>query len=194
MKILFATANKDKLREAAELLGPAFELASPADIGITQDIPETGSTLEENSLQKARFIFDRTGLPCFADDTGLEVEALGGAPGIYTARYAGPGHDHRKNMEKLLAELQGEDNRRARFRTVVTLILADGVPHVFEGICEGSISREEHGSGGFGYDPVFRADVCGGRTLAEVGEAEKNAVSHRGAALHAMAAWLKERC
>ena len=203
MKIIFATANAGKLREAAEVLGPGFEIVSPASLGITEDIPETGSTLQENSLQKARYLFERTGLPCFADDTGLEVDALGGAPGIYSARYAGPGHDHQKNMDKLLAELEkleipdqvrnDERSRRARFRTVVTLILADGEPRFFEGVCEGSIAREKRGTGGFGYDPVFLPDAYPGRTLAEVSEEEKNAVSHRGRAIRAMAAWLKSR-
>ena len=140
MRIIFATANRGKLREAAEVLGPGFEVVSPADLGITEDIPETGATLQENSLQKAQYVFDRTGLPCFADDTGLEVAALGGAPGICSARYAGPGHDSEANMDKLLAELIRLDDRRARFRTVVTLILADGQPHFFEGSCEGSSS------------------------------------------------------
>ena len=200
MKIIFATGNAGKLREAAEVLGPDFEIVSPASLGITEDIPETGSTLQENSLQKARYLFERTGLPCFADDTGLEVDALGGAPGIYSARYAGPGHDHDANMAKLLAELKkipdqvGDDgvSRRARFRTVVTLILADGQPHFFEGTCEGSIATARRGSGGFGYDPVFLPDAYPGRTLAEVSEAEKNAVSHRGRAIRAMADWLKK--
>ena len=200
MKIIFATGNAGKLREASEVLGPDYELVSPASLGITEDIPETGSTLQENSLQKARYLFERTGLPCFADDTGLEVDALGGAPGIYSARYAGPGHDHDANMAKLLAELKkipdqvGDDgvSRRARFRTVVTLILADGQPHFFEGTCEGSIATARRGSGGFGYDPVFLPDAYPGRTLAEVSEAEKNAVSHRGRAIRAMADWLKK--
>ncbi len=191
MKIIFATANAGKLREAAEVLGPGFEIVSPASMGITEDIPETGSTLQENSLQKAQYLFERTGLPCFADDTGLEVDALGGAPGIYSARYAGPGHDHQKNMDKLLAELLRHEDRSARFRTVVTLILADGQPRFFEGVCEGRIAREKRGTGGFGYDPVFLPDAYPGRTLAEVSEEEKNAVSHRGRALRAMADWLK---
>jgi len=191
MRIIFATANRGKLREAAEVLGPGFEVVSPADLGITEDIPETGATLQENSLQKAQYLFDRTGLPCFADDTGLEVDALGGAPGIYSARYAGPGHDSEANMDKLLAELIRLDDRRARFRTVVTLILADGQPHFFEGSCEGSIAREKSGCGGFGYDPVFLPDAYPGRTLAEVSEEEKNAVSHRGKAIRAMAEWLR---
>ena len=199
MKIIFASANPGKIREAAEVLGPDYEIVSPASLGITEEIPETGSTLQENSLQKARYLYERTGLPCFADDTGLEVDALGGAPGIYSARYAGPGHDHQANMDKLLKELeQLEDSgkcpsRRARFHTVVTLILADGEPRFFEGTCEGSIARGKRGNGGFGYDPVFLPDAYPGRTLAEVSEEEKNAVSHRGGAVRAMAAWLKSR-
>ena len=214
MKIIFATGNAGKLREAAEVLGPEYEIVSPASLGITEDIPETGSTLQENSLQKARYLFERTGLPCFADDTGLEVDALGGAPGIYSARYAGPGHDHDANMAKLLKELQLLEiprqarndykdarndywdegvSRRARFRTVVTLILADGEPHFFEGTCEGSIATARRGNGGFGYDPVFLPDAYPGRTLAEVSEEETNAVSHRGRAIRAMADWLKNR-
>ena len=197
MKIIFATANAGKIREAAEVLGPDYEIVSPASLGITEEIPETGSTLQENSLQKARYLYEHTGLPCFADDTGLEVDALGGAPGIYSARYAGPEHDSDANMAKLLSELAGLDtpaasiSRRARFRTVVTLILADGEPHFFEGSCEGSIATERRGSGGFGYDPVFLPDAYPGRTLAEVSEEEKNAVSHRGRAIHAMTEWLK---
>ena len=221
MKIIFATGNKGKLREAAEVLGPDYEIVSPASLGITEEIPETGSTLQENSLQKAQYLFERTGLPVFADDTGLEVDALGGAPGIYSARYAGPGHDHQANMDKLLKELEqlipddggcfprnplgrcaptaSRDriaepvSRRARFRTVVTLILADGTPHFFEGTCEGCIATEKRGTGGFGYDPVFLPDAYPGRTLAEVSEEEKNAVSHRGRAVRAMADWLKSR-
>ena len=217
MRIIFATANPGKLREAAEVLGPDYEVVSPASLGITEDIPETGSTLQENSLQKAQYLFERTGLPCFADDTGLEVDALDGAPGIYSARYAGPGHDSQANMDKLLAELvrledrgmippdplghcaptasdkQSVNGRRARFHTVVTLILADGEPRFFEGVCEGAIAHERHGAGGFGYDPVFLPDAYPGRTLAEVSEEEKNAVSHRGRALRAMADWLKSR-
>jgi len=193
MRIIFATANPGKLREASEVLGPDYEVVPPASMGITEDIPETGSSLQENSLQKARYLFERTGLPCFADDTGLEVDALGGAPGIYSARYAGPAHDSQANMTKLLAELENEKSRRARFRTVVTLILSDGEPRFFEGVCEGSIATERHGAGGFGYDPVFLPDAYPGRTLAEVSEEEKNAVSHRGRAIRAMADWLKGR-
>ena len=181
MKIIFATANAGKIREAAEVLGPDYEIVSPASLGITEEIPETGSTLQENSLQKARYL------------SGLEVDALGGAPGIYSARYAGPGHEHGANMAKLLRELDGVDDRKARFHTVVTLILSDGQPRFFEGTCEGAIARERRGTGGFGYDPVFLPDAYPGRTLAEVSEEEKNAVSHRGNAIRAMAAWLKSR-
>ena len=187
MRIIFATANPGKLREAAEVLGEGYEIISPATLGITEDIPETGSTLQENSLQKAQYLFERTGLPCFADDTGLEVDALGGAPGIYSARYAGPEHDSNANMDKLLTELIRIENRDARFHTVVTLILADGQPRFFEGVCEGAIAPRKAGCGGFGYDPVFLPDAYPGRTLAEVSEEEKNAVSHRGRAIRKMA-------
>ena len=196
MKIVFATANKGKLREAAEILGPEFELVTPADLGITQEIEETGTTLEENSLIKAGFLWDRTALVCFADDTGLEVDALGGAPGVYTARYAGEGCDFNDNMEKLLLELAAAgavlpEQRKARFRSVVTLIIG-GKPYTFEGIMEGRIATEKAGCGGFGYDPVFIADAYPDRTVAELEDHTKNAISHRGKALRQMALWLRE--
>lgn len=196
MKIVFATANKGKLREAAEILGPEFELVTPADLGITQEIEETGTTLEENSLIKAGFLWDRTALMCFADDTGLEVDALGGAPGVYTARYAGEGCDFNDNMEKLLLELAAAgavlpEQRKARFRSVVTLIIG-GKPYTFEGIMEGRIATEKAGCGGFGYDPVFIADAYPDRTVAELEDHTKNAISHRGKALRQMALWLRE--
>lgn len=196
MKIVFATANKGKLREAAEILGPEFELVTPADLGITQEIEETGTTLEENSLIKAGFLWDRTALMCFADDTGLEVDALGGAPGVYTARYAGEGCDFNDNMEKLLRELAAAgavlpEQRKARFRSVVTLIIG-GKTYTFEGIMEGRIATEKAGCGGFGYDPVFIADAYPDRTVAELEDHTKNAISHRGKALRQMALWLRE--
>ena len=207
MKLIFATGNKGKLREAQEILGEGFTLVTPAAMGITEEIPETGSTLEENSLQKAEYLSGRAkDVPgCFADDTGLEVDALGGAPGVYTARYAsirgraGNGdHDFEANMDTLLQELAGCTDRRARFRSVVTLML-DGQTHVFEGVLEGRIATEKAGCGGFGYDPVFIPDERPGAisntsalTLAEITEEEKNAISHRGKALRAMAAWLQE--
>lgn len=197
MEIVFATGNSHKLREAQEILGEGFVLKSAAEVGITEDIPETGSTLEENSLQKARYIYDRLGCNCFADDTGLEVEALGGAPGVYSARYAGPSHDFNGNMDKLLRELQKAgamtpEQRRARFRTVVTLIL-DGQIHTFEGEMRGHIALEKSGCAGFGYDPVFIPDEYPGQTVAELGEDVKNAISHRGRSLRVMAAWFDKK-
>ena len=196
-KIVFATGNRGKLREASEILGEGFELYTPMDYGMTDDIPETGDTLEENSLQKAEYIFDRKGCDCFADDTGLEVEALGGAPGVFTARYAGEGKDFGKNMDKVLHELElleAQDpstTRRARFRSVVTLIF-QGEVHQFEGIMDGTIAREKSGRGGFGYDPIFIPDEYPGLTAADITEDQKNEISHRGKALRAMAAFLKE--
>ena len=194
MKIIFATGNKGKLREAAEILGESFELMTPAMMGITEDIPETGDTLQENSIQKADYLFERLGCDCFADDTGLEVDALGGAPGVHSARYATDGHDFAANMDKLLAELEKAgamtlEQRTARFRSVITLIWK-GEKHFFEGSFEGYIAVEKAGCGGFGYDPVFISDVYPDRTVAEISEEAKNAISHRGKALRAMAGWL----
>ena len=206
MKIVFATGNVGKLREASEILGEGFELVSLEQVGITEDIPETGATLRANSLQKAQYLYDKLGCDCFADDTGLEVDALGGAPGVYTARYAGDDKDFNKNMDKVLYELRvlegeakmaeslgikvkGSISRRARFKSVVTLIV-DGKVKMFEGTLEGVIAREKSGNGGFGYDPIFIADEYPGLTLADISEDEKNAISHRGKALRAMAQWL----
>ena len=207
MKIVFATGNVGKLREASEILGEGFELVSLADVGILEDIPETGNTLRANSLQKAQYLYGKLGCNCFADDTGLEVDALGGAPGVYTARYAGDDKDFNKNMDKVLYELgviEGEArmaeslgikvkkvSRRARFKSVITLII-DGKIQVFEGALEGIIAREKSGNGGFGYDPIFIADEYPGLTLADISEEEKNAISHRGKALRAMAQWLHQ--
>lgn len=206
MKIVFATGNKGKLREASEILGEGFELVTPAEIGITEDIPETGNTLRANSLQKAQYLFDKCGCDCFADDTGLEVDSLGGAPGVYTARYAGEGKDFNANMDKVLYELKVLENevhtaasmglkmkkvsRRARFKSVITLII-NGEKHFFEGTLEGTIAYEKSGNGGFGYDPIFIADEYPGQTLADITEEQKNEISHRGKALRAMAQWLK---
>lgn len=194
MKIVFATGNLGKLREASEILGEGFELVSLADVGITEDIPETGETLRENSLQKAQYVLEHCGCDCFADDTGLEVDALGGAPGVYTARYAGDDKDFNKNMDKVLQELQGLEGeaRRARFKSVITLML-DGEPHFFERTLEGIIADEKSGNGGFGYDPIFIADEFPGQTLADISEDQKNDISHRGKALRAMAQWLHNR-
>ena len=192
-KIVFATGNSGKLREASEILGEGFELVPLTEIGITEDIPETGDTLRENSLQKAQYVFDHCGCDCFADDTGLEVDALGGAPGVYTARYAGDDKDFNKNMDKVLYELERVGgSRRARFKSVITLFI-DGEPHFFEGTLEGEISHEKSGNGGFGYDPIFIADEYPGQTLADISEEQKNDISHRGKALRAMAQWLQSR-
>lgn len=193
MKIVFATGNRGKLREAAEILGPGFELVTPADLGITEEIPETGNTFRANSIQKAEYVWRRTGLDCFADDSGLEVDALDGAPGIHSARYAGEGHDFEANIKKLLAELRKHPGapRTARFRTSVTLILG-GEQHYFDGTMEGRIATRRAGRRGFGYDPIFIADAFPGQTLAQAGEEVKNQFSHRGQALRAMAAWLQE--
>lgn len=192
MKIIFATGNKGKLREAAEILGDGFELVSPADLGITEDIEETGETLEENSIIKAEYLYSRTGMNVFADDTGLEVDALGGAPGVHSARYATEGHDFNANMDKLLSELSKHpgEPRTARFRSVVTLIL-NGEKHFFEGRMEGRIAMAKAGTQGFGYDPVFIPDLYPDHTVAELGEDVKNEISHRGKSLREMAAWLK---
>lgn len=193
MKIVFATGNKGKLREAAEILGPDFELLSSAEVGINEDIEETGETLEENSIIKAEYVHARTGMNCFADDTGLEVDCLGGAPGVHSARYATEGHDFNANMDKLLSEMEKHrgEPRTARFRSVVTLIW-NGEKHTFTGSFEGSIAEGKSGNGGFGYDPVFVSDLCPGKTVAELPESFKNENSHRGKALRAMALWLKE--
>ncbi len=206
MKLTFATGNSGKLREASEILGEGFELVSLAQVGITEDIPETGKTLRANSIQKAQYLYDKIGCDCFADDTGLEVDALGGAPGVYTARYAGDDKDFNKNMDKVLYELQrmeGEASmaaslgmkvktvsRRARFKSVITLIIK-GELHMFEGTLEGVIAREKSGNGGFGYDPIFIPDEYPGMTLADITEDQKNEISHRGKALRAMAEWLQ---
>lgn len=198
MKIYFATGNSGKLREAREILGPSFEVLSPLDAGVEGEAEETGATFIENSLLKAQFLFDRLGESCFADDSGLEVDALGGAPGIYSARYASD-HNFADNIDRLLSELEKiygtSDSEEAfpgaaRFRCVTTLILPDGVPHYFEGTVEGRIARRRHGDGGFGYDPVFVPDAFPGKTIAELPEDVKNGISHRGVALRKMADWL----
>ena len=205
MKIVFATGNGGKLREASEILGEGFELVTLAQAGITEEIPETGKTLRANSIQKAEYVWNKCGMACFADDTGLEVDALGGAPGVHTARYAGDDKDFNRNMDWLLQEMQIVEteasmavavglkvrkiSRRARFKSVITLII-DGEKHIFEGVLEGTIARERSGNGGFGYDPVFIPDEFPGQTLADISEEQKNSISHRGKALRAMAAYL----
>lgn len=190
MKILFATNNAHKLAEVQAVLGDSYTLVTPRDCGVTEEIPETQPTLEGNALQKARYLYERTGLDCFADDTGLEVEALGGAPGVHSARYATDGHDFAANNRLLLRNLAGEENRRARFRTVVALILG-GREYLFEGVVEGQIIDRETGHEGFGYDPLFRPDGYD-RTFAQMTTEEKNAVSHRARAVRKLATFLHE--
>ena len=190
MKILFATNNAHKLTEVQAVLGDSYTLVTPRDCGVTEEIPETQPTLEGNALQKARYLYERTGLDCFADDTGLEVEALGGAPGVHSARYATDGHDFAANNRLLLRNLAGKENRRARFRTVVALIFG-GREYLFEGVVEGQIIDRETGHEGFGYDPLFRPDGYD-RTFAQMTTEEKNAVSHRARAVRKLAAFLHE--
>jgi XTP/dITP diphosphohydrolase len=209
MKIVFATNNEHKLTEIRAILGPSFEVVSLADIGCHEDIPETGQTLEENALMKAEYIYDKYHLSCFADDTGLEVEALNGAPGVYSARYASmannssdTSHDSEANMARLLRELANNNNRKARFRTVIAFIekkdvcpcgcTSIKVVHKFEGIVNGEITREKSGAEGFGYDPIFRPDGYD-KTFAELGAVIKNQISHRARATQKLAEYLKAK-
>lgn len=190
-KLVIATNNAHKLQEIAAILGDEIELLSLKDIRCFDEIPETAETLEGNALMKARYIRDRFGMDCFADDTGLEVEALHGAPGVYSARYAGgEGHDSEANMQKLLKELQGETNRAARFRTVIALLM-DGEEHLFEGIVNGSIIEEKRGAAGFGYDPLF-VPTGYDATFAELGEEVKNQISHRARAVQQLVDFLRK--
>ncbi|MBR6831382.1 MAG: non-canonical purine NTP diphosphatase [Tidjanibacter sp.] len=188
MKLIFATNNRHKLTEVEAILGGRIELISLAECGITEDIPETSDTIEGNALQKARYVYEKTGLDCFADDTGLEVDALGGAPGVHSARYATDGHDFAANRELLLRNMEDKSDRRARFRTVIALILG-GEEFLFEGIVEGEITREERGEGGFGYDPMFQPEGYE-LTFSELSPEEKNSISHRGRAVTALSQFL----
>lgn len=190
-ELIFATNNAHKLAEVEAVLGDCFRLLTPRDCGITEEIPEEQPTLEGNALQKARYIHERTGRDCFADDTGLEVEALGGAPGVHSARYATDGHDFAANNRLLLRNLAGASTRRARFRTVIALIL-DGREMLFQGAVEGRIAETEAGCGGFGYDPLFVPEGCD-RTFAEMTDEQKNALSHRGRAVRKLAEYLHNR-
>ena len=191
MKIVFATNNAHKLNEVRQVVGSSFEIVSLRECGITEDIPENEPTLEGNALAKARYIHARTGLDCFADDTGLEVDALGGEPGVRSARYATDGHDDEANKRLLLERMSGVENRAAQFRTAVALIL-DGKEYLFEGVVRGAIAAEQHGEGGFGYDPLFFPEG-GDRTFAEMSGEEKNTISHRGRAVRKLAEFLQEK-
>lgn len=189
-KLVVATNNAHKLEEIAAILGDEMELLSLKDIHCDADIPETADTLEGNARQKAMYIYENYGMDCFADDTGLEVEALNGAPGVYSARYAGDGHDSEANMQKLLHELGDKENRKAQFRTAICLIL-EGKEYLFEGIVKGEIIKEKRGGAGFGYDPIF---VPEGHelTFAELGNDIKNTISHRARAVEKLCLFLKK--
>jgi len=190
-RLLFATNNLNKLKEIQSLLGETITLLSLEEAGIREELPETQDTLEGNALQKAHRAFELCGIPCFADDTGLEVFALGGRPGVYSARYAGEQKDPEANMEKLLGELQDKPDRRARFRTVIALV--DGRQEVlFEGSVEGTVTAEKRGRKGFGYDPVFLPGESE-RTFAEMEMAEKNRFSHRARAIQKLVAFLGKK-
>jgi XTP/dITP diphosphohydrolase len=190
-EILFATNNKHKLEEVRSILGPDFRVLSLSDVNCTDELPETRSTFSGNAEQKARFVFDRVGMPCFADDSGLEVDALNGQPGVLSARYAGGHGDSQANSRLLLKNLEGVTNRSARFQTVIAFIGSEGAIHFFEGTIGGTILNETRGTAGFGYDPVFVPDGHS-RTFAEMSLAEKNAISHRTLATGRLAAYLKE--
>ena len=189
MKIIFATNNAHKLDEVRQVVGDKFSLVSLRECGIVEDIPENEPTLEGNALAKARYIYARTGADCFADDTGLEVDALGGEPGVRSARYATDGHDDEANKRLLLERLKGVENRAAQFRTAVALIMG-GKEYLFEGIVRGRIATEQHGEGGFGYDPLFVPEGYD-RTFAQMSAEEKNAISHRGRAVRKLAEFLQ---
>ncbi len=183
MKILFATHNKHKAEEIAQQCGAEYTVMTLDDMGITDEIPETADTLEGNARLKAQFLHRRYGVPCFADDTGLEVDALNGAPGVFSARYAGPDCVAENNMQKLLSELGNRSDRTARFRTILVFIDENGREHVFEGKVEGKIGYEKQGNQGFGYDPIFMPNEAQGRTFAQMTTQEKNTISHRARAV-----------
>lgn len=189
--IVFATNNAHKLGELRGIAGEEWNIMSLAEIGCHDDIPETADTLEGNALIKARWVKERYGYDCFADDTGLMVDALDGAPGVYSARYAGPGHDSAANMNLLLERMADKDNRNAHFSTVIALVMG-GEEHIFEGRVDGTIAREPSGCGGFGYDPVFVPENSG-RTFSEMTAEEKNAISHRGRATRKLMEFLARK-
>jgi XTP/dITP diphosphohydrolase len=189
MKLVFATNNQHKLKELQAILGEKFELLSLKDIGCFEEIPEEKLTLEGNASQKAFYVYEKFGYSCFADDTGLEIEALNGEPGVFSARYAGETKDPQANMDKVLAKLKSTEHRKARFRTVISLLL-DGEEKQFEGIVEGEIIRKKRGDSGFGYDPIF-LPAGYNKTFAEMDLSEKNEVSHRARAVQKLVEYLK---
>ncbi|MEN8138448.1 MAG: non-canonical purine NTP diphosphatase [Bacteroidota bacterium] len=190
MRIVIATNNKNKFTEIRELLPESIELVTLKEIGCLEDIPETSDTLEGNAAQKTAHVLENYGYDCFADDTGLEVDALGGAPGVYAARYAGENVTYDDNVNKMLAEMEGKEDRNAQFRTVISLKI-DGMEYFFEGSVEGEITTEKYGEGGFGYDPIFRPKGYE-TTFAEMDSEEKGKISHRGRAVKKLVEFLEE--
>lgn len=190
MKLVFATNNKNKMTELQSILGNSIQLLNLKDIGCTEEIPEDQTTLEGNARQKSLYVFEKYGYSCFADDTGLEIEALNGEPGVYSARYAGEEKNADANMDKVLKKLSKINNRNARFRTVISLII-DGKENQFEGIVEGKIINKKRGNSGFGYDPIFMPDGYE-QTFAEMDLSEKNKISHRGKAVDKLVQYLKQ--
>ena len=189
-KLVFATHNLNKIKEIKYAISD-FDIIGLLDLNITEEVPETCNTLKANALQKAKYIFDKTVLDCFADDTGLEIEALNGRPGVYSARYAGPDCDSEKNMKKVLSDLKNFENRKAQFKTVIALIV-DGKEYFFEGKVEGEILKDKQGIGGFGYDPIFRPFGYD-QSFAEMSLKLKNKISHRGLAIKKLLKFLKTR-
>ncbi|MCX6291812.1 MAG: non-canonical purine NTP diphosphatase [Bacteroidetes bacterium] len=189
-KLVFATNNRHKLKEIRSMLSGRFEVLSLEDIGCEDELPETSATLEGNAMQKATYVFEKFGWNCFADDTGLEIVALNGRPGVYSARFAGANCNERENVEKVLIEMKGVQGREARFKTVIALIIGKERKYV-EGVVEGTIALEPGGDGGFGYDPVF-IPTGNSKTFAEMNPEEKNKISHRGKALEKLVEYLAE--
>ena len=188
MKLVFATNNLNKLSEIKSLVPSGIEILSLNDINCNEELPETNPTLQENALQKAQYVYQNYGFSCFADDTGLEIEALGGAPGVYSARYAGEECKAEDNMQKVLKKLENEENRNAKFRTVIALIIK-GKENLFEGECSGKITKTKSGVEGFGYDPIFTPEGYE-TTFAEMSKHEKGAISHRGIAVEKLVGFL----
>ena len=193
-KIVFATNNEHKLQELRQMLGDRYEILGLADIGCHEDIPETADQIEGNARMKAEYVKQHYGYDCFSDDTGLEIDALDGEPGVYSARYAGPGHDSEANIDKVLSKLEGlaHNGRTARFRTAIVL-LQGNEEHLFEGQVEGIILTERHGTGGFGYDSIFQPVEGDGRTFAQMSPQDKNSISHRGRAVAKLVEFLNSQ-
>ena len=190
-KIVFATNNVHKLQELRQMIGDRYEVLGLADIDCHEDIPETADTIDGNAQMKARYVKEHYGYDCFSDDTGLEIDALDGQPGVRSARYAGPAHDSEANIDKVLAKLDGVTDRTARFRTAIALLQGD-VMHIFHGTVEGVILTERHGTGGFGYDSIFQPIEGDGSTFAQMSPEQKNSISHRGRAVARLVAHLNQ--